>query len=445
MTIASFIGPFMASSVNVAMPSIGKEFSMGAVSLGWINTAYLLAAATLLIPFGRMGDLYGRKRVFMIGLIMLMITATILGFSSSGAMVIAGRVVQGVSAAMVFATAMPILVSMVPPEMRGKAIGIASGATYFGLSVGPLLGGLVTQQFGWRFVFWVYVPLSLILLAMTYFMLGHEDVRVKGVKFDVTGSAILGISMLSTMYGFSTLPSLTAAVMVVAGILGIAAFVRYESRTQEPLFDIDLFRSNAVFTFSSLAALINYAATFAIGFILSLYLQKLRGMSPREAGLILIAQPVMQAILSPYAGRLSDRIQPRTLSSLGMAIDCVGLVMLVFIRSDTSMAYIVGCLLVLGFGFALFVSPNTNAIMSAVPKQSLGLAGAMVGAVRQIGMMVSMGVVMMLTALFIGKAEVTVANQESFVSALRVAFAVYAVACLGGVFASLARGKMRRV
>ena len=444
MTIASFIGPFMSSSVNVALPSIGKEFSMGAVSLGWINTAYLLAAATLLIPFGRMGDLYGKKRIFVIGLFLLMITSAILGSSLSGAMVIAGRVFQGVASAMLFATAMPILVSIVPPEMRGKAIGIVSGATYLGLSVGPLIGGLLTQQFGWRYVFWLYVPLALILLALTYFMLEYHEEHSEKTKFDIVGSAILGASLLLTMYGFSTLPSLLAGALTAAGIIGAIVFVMYESHTQAPLFDIDLFRRNAVFAFSSLAALINYAATFAISFTLSLYLQQLRGLSPREAGLILVAQPVMQAIFSPYAGKLSDRIQPRTLSSLGMAIDCLGLLMLAFISQETSMVYIIGCLMILGFGFALFVSPNTNAIMSSVAKSSLGLAGATVGAVRQIGMMMSMGIVMMVLALFIGKAGIAPGNYEQFVQGLRIAFAVFAIACFGGVFASLARGKMKR-
>jgi EmrB/QacA subfamily drug resistance transporter len=444
MTIASFIGPFMSSSVNVALPSIGKEFSMGAVSLGWINTAYLLAAATLLIPFGRMGDLYGKKRIFVIGLFLLMITSAILASSFSGAMVIAGRVFQGIAAAMLFATAMPILVSIVPPEMRGKAIGIVSGATYIGLSVGPLIGGLLTQQFGLRYVFWLYVPLALVLLALTYFMLEYTEERSEKTKFDIAGSAILGASLLLTMYGFSTLPSVLAGALTAIGIVGIIMFVMYESHTQAPLFDIDLFRRNTVFAFSSLAALINYAATFAIAFTLSLYLQQLRGLSPREAGLILVAQPVMQAIFSPYAGKLSDRIQPRTLSSIGMAIDCVGLLMLAFIRTDTSMVYIVGCLMILGFGFALFVSPNTNAIMSSVAKSSLGLAGATVGAVRQIGMMMSMGIVMMILALFIGKADIAPGNYQMFVQGLRIAFAVFAVACFGGVFASLARGKMER-
>jgi len=443
-TLSSFIGPFMSSTVNVALPTIGKEFAMGAVTLGWINTSFLLAAATFLIPFGRLGDLYGKKSIFMSGVIMLAASSAALALSISGAMMIVCRVFQGIASSMVFATSMPILVSVIPPERRGKAIGVATAAVYLGLSLGPFVGGIITQQLGWRYIFWFNVPLSLILLSVTYFMLDLDEVKIAGAKFDLAGSALLGVSLLLTMYGFSTLPSLPAAMMIAVGLIGIVTFVKYESQTTDPLLDIGLFRNNTVFAFSILAALINYAATFAVSFILSLYLQKLRGLSPGTAGLIMVAQPVMQAIFSPYAGKLSDKTEPRTLASLGMAITAAGLALMFLLSADTSMIYVVACMMILGFGFALFSSPNTNAIMSSVARGSYGIAGATVGAARQIGMMVSMGIVMMITSLYIGKADIIPANYDSFVHCVRMVFAVFAVACFAGVFASLARGKMER-
>jgi EmrB/QacA subfamily drug resistance transporter len=443
-TLSSFIGPFMGSTVNVALPSIGKDFAMGAVTLGWINTSFLLSAATFLIPFGRLGDIYGKKSIFLSGVVVLMASSAALALSVSGAMMITCRVFQGFASAMVFATSMPILISVVPPQQRGRAIGIATAAVYLGLSIGPFVGGIITQQIGWRYIFWLNVPLSLILLSVTYFMLNLDEVKIAGVKFDLAGSALLGVSLLLTMYGFSTLPSLLAAIMIAVGLIGIVTFVRYESRTKDPVLDIGLFRNNTVFGFSIMAALINYAATFAVSFILSLYLQKLRGLSPRDTGLIMIAQPVIQAIFSPYAGKLSDKVEPRTLASLGMAITAVGLALMILISSSTSMVFIVACMMILGFGFALFSSPNTNAIMSAVSRDSLGIAGATVGAARQIGMMVSMGIVMMIISLYIGKSDIIQANFDSFVHCVRTVFAVFAIACFGGVFASLARGKMGR-
>jgi EmrB/QacA subfamily drug resistance transporter len=426
------------------LPSIGKEFAMGAVTLGWINTAFLLSAATFLIPFGRLGDLYGKKRIFLSGVVLLIASSSALALSVSGTMLIVCRVFQGFASSMVFATAMPILVSVVPPEQRGKSLGVATAAVYLGLSTGPFVGGFITQQLSWRYIFWFNLPLGLILLAVTYFLLDVDEAKASGAKFDLAGAVILGVALLATMYGFSTLPSLPAAALIAVGIVGIVFFIRYETRTVAPLVDIGLFRHNAVFAFSNLAALINYAATFAVGFLLSLYLQKLRGLSPREAGIILVAQPAMQAIFSPYAGRLSDKIEPRTLASVGMAVTFVGLALLVFLGGSTPMVFVVGCMMLLGFGFALFSSPNTNAIMSSVDRQSLGLAGATLSAVRQIGMMVSIGIVMMIMSLFLGKADIIPSNFDQFIHCVRIAFVVFAVACFGGIFASLARGKMNR-
>lgn len=443
-TLSSFLGPFMGSSVNVALPSIGQEFSMGAVLLGWINTAFLLAAATFLIPFGRLGDIYGRKRIYMWGVLTFTLSSILIANSDSGMMMILYRVFQGFGSSMIFATGMPILISVYPVGERGKALGITVAAVYLGLSTGPFFGGLITQQLGWRYIFWLNLPLGLILLAVIFFMLKGDWAEAKGSKFDLVGSTILGLALLSVMYGFASLPSFYAGVMIASGLLGIIFFVVFEMRTRNPVIDTDIFRHNTVFAFSNLAALINYAATFAVGFLLSLYLQKLRGLSPQDAGLVLISQPIIQAAFSPVAGWLSDRIEPRTVASLGMALTLIGLILLVFLDAGSAMVYIVACLVILGFGFALFSSPNTNAIMSSVERRSYGVAGAMVSTMRQIGMMLSMGIVMMVMALLLGKAEIGPENHEQFVRTIKIAFTLFAVMCFGGIFASLARGKLNR-
>lgn len=442
--LSSFIGPFMGASVIVALPAIGSEFAMGAVLLSWINTAYLLAAAIFLIPFGRLGDIYGRKRIFTVGVVLLLISSILLATSSSSSMMIAYRVVQGFASSMIFATSLPILMSVVPPEERGKAIGLTVAAVYLGLSTGPFVGGFITQQLGWRFIFWINVPLSLLLLIVTTFLLKGDWAADNRGRFDLRGAAILGVGLLLTMYGFTTMPSYQAAALVALGILALAFFVRYEQRVTSPLVEIALFARNPVFAFSNLAALINYAATFAVGFMLSLYLQKVRGLAPQAAGTILVAQPLVQAIFSPLAGRWSDRVEPRTLASLGMAVICVGLVMLTVVGMGTPIAYVVACLVFLGFGFALFSSPNTNAIMSSVDRSAYGIAGATVSAMRQIGMMFSMAVVTMMMSLFIGKSEILPSNFDAFLVSSRISFIVFAVLCFGGIFASLARGRMQR-
>ncbi|MBN1212855.1 MAG: MFS transporter [candidate division Zixibacteria bacterium] len=443
-TVSSFIGPFMGSSVNVALPSIGEQFSMGAVQLGWVNTAFLLAAATFLIPFGRLGDIYGRKKIYMWGVVVFAIASVLIANAISGMMIILCRVLQGFGSSMIFATGMPILISAYPVGDRGRVLGISVAAVYLGLSTGPFFGGIITQQLGWRYIFWLNLPLGMILMAVVLFMLKGDWAEDKGARFDYAGSFILGLSLLATMYGFSTLPSATAGLLIMIGLAGLVFFVTFESRIKNPVVNIDLFRYNTVFAFSNLAALINYAATFAVSFLLSLYLQKLKGLSPQEAGLVLIAQPVVQAIFSPIAGRLSDKIEPRTVASLGMGMTFIGLVLLVFVDGATDMSYVIAVLIILGFGFALFSSPNTNAIMSSVERRYYGVSGALVSAMRQIGMMVSMGVVMLILALLLGRAEIEPQYFEPFVKSMKITFIVFAVLCFGGIFASLARGKMNR-
>ena len=444
-TLSSFLGPFMSSSVNVALPSIGQEFSMSAVLLGWINTGFLLSAATLSIPFGRLGDIYGRKKIYMTGVFVFTIASVLIALSNSGMFIILCRVLQGFGASMIFATGMAILISVYPASERGRVLGIIIAAVYLGLSSGPFFGGIITQQLGWRFIFWLNLPIGLLLLAVIFLMLKGDWAEAKGSRFDLIGSVILGLSLLSTMYGFSRLPATYSYYLLALGLAGIVIFTVYELKLKDPVVDIRLFRTNMVFAFSNLAALINYAATFAVSFMLSLYLQNVQGLSPQNAGLVLVSQPLVQAVFSPMAGRISDRTEPRSVASIGMAFTLIGLVLLIFLDQDTSLYYIIGCLIFLGFGFALFSSPNTNAIMGSVDRRIYGVASAMVGTMRQLGMMFSMGVVMMILALYLGQAEIQSNNIPAFITSMKTAFSVFAVLCFGGIFASLARGKMNRV
>jgi EmrB/QacA subfamily drug resistance transporter len=428
----------------VALPSIGEELSMGAVSLAWINTAFLLAAATFLIPFGRLGDIHGRKQIFMWGILGFAVSSGLLAMAGSGHSVILGRAVQGLGASMVFATGLPILMSVYPAGKRGAVLGLNVAAVYLGLSMGPYVGGLITGHLGWRYVFWMNVPVGLFILAISFFMLEGDWADAKGARFDLAGSVLLGLALLTTMLGLTRLPSISAVALLVVGLVSLILFVRYELRIDYPVLEIDLFRHNTVFALSNLAALINYAATFAVGFLLSLYLQKVRGLAPQDAGLVLIAQPVVQALVSPLAGKLSDRSEPRTVASLGMAITFLGLVLLVFLDETTPMRVVIGCLAVLGLGFGIFSSPNTNAIMGAVERRFFGVAGAMVGTMRHVGMMVSMGLVMTVLAVLMGSAEIGSQNQALFLESMRISFGLFAVLCFGGIFASLARGRVER-
>lgn len=439
----SFLTPFMGASINIALPSIGKALSMNAVLLAWVAMAYSLSSAIFLVPFGRVADIHGRKRVFLVGVVLFGLFALLCGLATSGPALIAFRALHGIGGAMLFGTGIAILTSVFPPQQRGQALGINVAAVYLGLSLGPVLGGILTQKLGWRSVFFVNVPLCLVLLVLIATRLKGEWAEARGEPFDWTGSAIYGVGLAALVYGFSRVPDSLGFGLVAAGLAGLAGFALWESRTRHPVLDVNLFRQSRVFAMSNLAALINYAATAAIGFLLSLYLQYIKALTPQQAGFVLIAQPVMQALFSPLAGRLSDRIEPRIVASTGMALNVIGLFLLTLLNATTSLPFIVASLLFLGLGFALFSSPNTNAIMGSVERRFYGVASATQGTMRIVGQMFSMGVVMLIINLILGPVQVTPEYYPLFLRAAHTAFVVFAVLCFGGVFASLARGKLR--
>lgn len=443
VTMASFLIPFMGSSTNIALPSIGKEFAMDAISIAWVATSYLLAATVFLLPFGRLADIYGRKRIFQYGIIIYTIFSLLSAISTSAAMLISFRVLQGIGGAMIFGTGVAILTSVFPAEERGKALGINVASVYLGLSLGPFLGGLLTQHFGWRSIFLANLPLGVAIITALFWKLKGEWAEARGERFDLRGSVIYGFTVIALIYGLSLLPEISGAVFIAVGIVGVAIFVWWETRVASPVLHMDLFRSNRVFAFSNLAALISYSATFAVAFLLSLYLQYAKGMNPQSAGMVLVSMPAVQAVLSPFAGRLSDRISPRILASTGMALTTIGLSLLAFLSQDTTIGFIFLSLVILGLGFAFFSSPNTNAIMGSVENRTYGVASATMATMRQVGMMLSMGIAMLIFAIYIGRVEITPEYYPVFVQSARIAFMIFAILCFGGIFASLARGRVR--
>jgi len=440
-TLSSFFTPFMGSAVNIALPSIAGEFQLDAVALSWVATSFLLSAAVFIVPFGRLADIFGRKRLFSLGLIIFTASCLAIALSPSGAWLIGSRVVQGIGSAILSGTAMAILTSVYPANERGKVLGFQVASVYLGLSLGPSIGGLLTEYFGWRSIFWFGLPLGLITIAVTFWKLKGEWSEAKGEKFDVLGSVIYGIGLILLMLGFSRLPHAPGFWLLGGGIAGIILFIYWETKAASPVLNIRLFSRNASLAFANLAALINYSATSAVSFLLSLYLQYIKGLSPEIAGLVLIVQPVMMAVLSPFAGRLSDRFQPRLLASAGMAISTVGLVLLTQVNNDTSLIYIIIDLFVLGVGFAFFSSPNSNAVMSLVERRYYGVASGTLGTMRLIGQMLSMGIATLLFAIYIGQDRITPVYYPLFLKSTHVGFIVFAVLCFGGVFASLSKRK----
>ena len=441
-TTSAFLTPFMGSAVNVALPIIAKELSMTALAIGWVATAFLLAAAITLVPLGRLADIYGRKRIFLYGAGIFTAASLLCIWSSGQTFLIVMRAIQGIGGAMIFSTGTAMLVSAYPPGDRGKILGINIAAVYIGLTVGPFVGGLLTEHFGWRYIFVFTAFLGSIVIVLTTGMIKEEWVGAKGERFDLVGSLLYAIALFAIMYGVSLLPSPMAVLLIVLGLICFIFFVFRQLKIPSPLLNIRLFLDNKVFAFSNLAALINYLATFAVTFLLSLYLQHIKMLTPSQTGLVLVAEPIVQAFFSPLAGRLSDRYEPRIISSLGMALNVIGLIPLIFIHNDTSIHYILICLIILGIGFALFSSPNVNATMSSVENKFYGIASATLGTMRLVGQMLSMGITMLVFAIIIGNHAISETNSPLLLQSTKIIFIILTVICTAGILASLARGRV---
>ncbi|MFN8257494.1 MAG: MFS transporter [Bacteroidales bacterium] len=443
LMITLFFNAFMAAAVNIAIPFIAHDFDMNAVQSSWVAMSFLLSSAMFLLPFGKLGDIYGRKKVFQYGNILFTLSSLFCALAPNSIMLIIARFIQGVGGAMVMGTGMAIVTSVYPPQKRGKMLGLMVSSVYLGLTAAPAIAGLLTQALGWHSIFIVsivagtFVSLGLILKVKTDWIdSGHE-------KLDLIDSVIYMLSIFMFMYGFSKLPDLTGIVFTTLGISGFAAFVAFEKKAEFPVLNMQLFQRNRVFAFSNLAALINYAATSAITFLLSLYLQYVKGFDPKTAGMILITQPAIMAITAWFAGWLSDKFDSGILSSIGMSIIVVGLIMLLRLdRMDTN-TWLICSLVVLGLGFGTFSSPNTNSVMSSVEKKQMGIASATISTMRLIGQITSMAIATMIIHIFLGEAKISSANTNLFIQSSKVIFIIFAVLCVLGVFASLARGRKK--
>ncbi|HEX3029278.1 MAG TPA: MFS transporter [Clostridia bacterium] len=441
--ISALLPSFMSSSITVALPSIGKEFGMNAVALSWISTAYLLSAAAFLVPFGRAADIYGRRRIFLWGVALLTLTSILCMLSQSDWQLITLRVLQGIGGCMLSSTGIAIVSSAYPDGERGKALGMIGITSYAGMSAGPALGGILTEYFGWRSIFLVSTLLGVIIIftVLKYMKADWKEAKCEG--FDKGGTLTYCMSLIALLCGFTFLRSAYGLHLLAAGIAGIIAFGIWASRVKNPLVDISLYRRNKVFLFSTSAALINYGITFVVSYLLSLYLQYVTGLSPQFAGIVLITQPVMQAIFSPFAGRLSDRMAPRLVSAMGMLLNGAGLCLLMFLGRNTPLLFIIAGLILEGLGCAFFISPNQNAVLQSVEKHSYGVASGILATMRFIGQMISMGIATLCATAYMGNVKITPRVLPAFLNSLHTTFIIMAALCLLGIGACLKKSKAR--
>lgn len=438
----AFTTPMMLSAANVALPEIARDLNIHAVMLSWIPMAYLMASAMFVLVFGRLADMYGRKRIFILGTSSVIVTSLLAAAAPNGEFLITARFLQGVSAAMLYATQIAIVSSVFPPKLRGHAIGLTVSMIYLGLTFGPAAGGYLIEFSGWRASFVLHIPLAIIVLLIAIFKVKGEWQSDQPGKFDVRGSVMYALTILSLCIGVAGLPETYAIVILLAGMAGMFLFFYYAHRTTDPIFDVRLFFTNRTFTRSSIASLIIYTATFANVVLIGLYLQYLQDMGPAKAGLFMMIQPLTMAVFSPFVGRLSDRIEPRVIATIGMLFTAIGLAMLALLNRFDILPYLASALVITGLGFSLFSSPNANAIMSAVEKRYYGSASGSIATMRVLGQMSSMMLVALVFALFIGQVEIVPENFDSLEQSIRLCFFIAALLCLPGLYFSMARGKI---
>ncbi|WP_436415739.1 MFS transporter [Petrimonas sp.] len=445
VSITSFMGTFLISSINIALPAIEQSFGLNAISLSWVITAFLVATGIFLLPVGKWGDISGNVRLFKAGLIVFTLASVLCAVSPSGVWLIVARFVQGVGSAFTNTTGQAILVTNFPARNRGQVIGISVASVYAGLATGPFIGGFLTQSLGWHSLFYVAAILGVLSTIIAFAFL-EKDTHVPSgdKKVNLRGTLFFVIGLVGLVYGSSHIPSAYGWGLMIFGIVMLVLFWIIESRLANPMFETRLFTHNKLFGFSNLAALINYTATSAIVFFLSLYLQKIQGLPPREAGAVIIAQPVMMAIFSPVVGRLSDRIQPRYFATLGMAMCSIGLFAMSFFTSSTPLWIIILVLVWEGLGFAFFSSPNMNTIMSSVDKSRYGQASGTASSMRIFGQIVGMTIVTFFFAFHFGSKAVTEVNDTIFLIAMKWGFVTFALISVVGIYFSFTRGNVER-
>lgn len=443
VSVVQFLVPFQMSAVNVALPAIGRDLNASAVQLSLTITALVLADAMFLLPVGRFADIYGRKKIFICGTIILGVATLVLGLINSIRIFLFFRFLQGIGCAMILVTSIAILTAVFPPQRRGRALGITVSMVYVGLSLGPTLSGLIVSQLGWRWVFFVTFGCIVAALLLTLIRLKGEWTVAADEPFDYIGAGIFMVSLCLFVLGATRLIESSAARWIFAfGAIGLLIFAVIEWRVSFPLLDLRMLLSNLGFSFSNLATFLNYASISSFVFLFSLYLQYAKGLSPKQAGMLLIVQPAVQALLAPLVGRLSDIYPPSNIATIGMGLCTVGLLAAAFINAGTPIIYIVMVMFLLGMSLGLFSSSNMTAIMNSVGPKYQGTASSMVATMRVMGMLFSATSIAVILSIYLGDAAVTRDTIPRFVVSMQTGLYLFSILCFLGTLFSMAKGRL---
>jgi len=442
--IANFMTALYSAVVNTVIPLIMGSFGVDFAMAEWVVMAYLLGVSSLILTFGRMGDMIGHKRVFLLGSAIFSMGSVLCGLAPTVEVLIGGRLVQAVGAAMLFASSSAILIDTFPATQRGQVLGLQGSITYVGMMLGPAAGGWMAMEFGWQGVFYLSVPLGILMGAIAYFAIPRTSARKRDERFDVAGALTfmigLGALLMALSHGqkWGWTSSLVLALLLAAALL-LGAFVSLERRIDNPMLDLSLFRVR-VFNAATGSALMNYLCTYSVMFLVPFYLIQYRGFNPAHSGLLLSCQAVAMAAVAPFSGSLSDRIGSRLLSSFGMAVLTVGLLLLAFVSPTAADGEIAVRLAICGLGIGIFVSPNSSALMGSVSVQRRGVASAILAGARTTGMVMGVALAGAVFSTALAIYGGTLGPSSGFMPAFRDAFLAAALCGAIGLGTSMVRG-----
>lgn len=460
VAIGVFMATLDASIVNISLPKISLYFRVPLSGMvEWVIIAYLIVISSILLTLGRLSDMIGRKAIWVIGLFVFTVSSISCGVAPSLVFLVVSRAFQGIGGAMIMSVGPAMITRAFRAGERGRALGFLGTVVAVGTSAGPTLGGIITQAFSWRWIFYINVPIGIIGIITTVRFLS-EPIRPRGAgkQFDPAGAVLLSISMVLLMLAMTfgqEIGWLSASIigLFAAAAVSLAAFVHFEKRVAHPIVDLSIFR-NRLFSASLVSSLLSFLSLFAVMFLMPFYLEELLALQPDHAGLLLTAVPLTISLVAPVSGWLSDRYGSRVLSSVGLTVATAGLFFLGRLTQSTSLSGIIWPLIVTGFGQALFQSPNNNAIMSSVPENRIGIASGLLATVRVLGQGFSVALAgAIFTSLGGAKAGVlltrngahdSVALQNTFVHAFQIAILTSMVIAAIGIFTSVARGTKGR-
>lgn len=436
--LGSIIGPLGMASVNIAIPDLAADLQANAKMVSWLPTLFILSSVIFMLPAGKLADNYGRKRIYAYGLALNAFSSFMCGISTSIEWVLFWRFVQGGASAMIFGTGVAIITSVTPAHKRGAALGITSACIYVGLTVAPAVGGWLTEWWGWRSVFLFQVPIVIALLVLINMRLKDEWKNEEKTPYDWWGTGIFAVFSCSLVFGLSLLPNIWGIIMLGGSAISLALFILHQSRSRRPLIRVQMFPESRVFSLSLTTSLLMYASNFPLVFLMSLYLQYVKGLSPLQAGQIILVQALSMAIMAPLSGKLADRFQPRLVATLGCVIVACGMLVLSQMDTATSIIYITGSLLLIGVGFGLFSTPNNNAIMGGVRLHEVGAAAASMNLARTLGNLFGMSMVNLMVHYYLGDAQFTQEQNPALIQtvemALTMSLSFVVVACGISVF-----------